>query len=722
MGNPVSKNPLITKWSTIFDILRNKTEIGEAEIQQMVESTGFTVSALYEMLGLTASNKTSDDFTPLDEAEDPSTISNNGSTLDNVHQFTANGPILVRNSENPKKYIINPMYNAGLEILFNGQELVDDNGKKVGKMITKIDLAGTVTAIGKGSGLVKIQIGENMNSSGWNIVDGKGSDGTVPDFATTLGRVPEDTNAGFSMGNWAVGTSAPFTTSSSITYTSYKTKKTTDTEVKDYKVYTSDAAGNTVVTPTAANIKNMYERDGYVHLNDGANIWTITIYGADGSTVLRKATVTDTVKIKYSDKTIKPTDIIDPSKDTYAGSSTGALQYVTGSNGISTAIDSRGPFEVEFNYPSAVGARIIRNFTINLEEIVPNGDRVKVVIELNGNKKEQTLFYLQGATPVINDLTLAVSTEKFVYYSGVKYYGAGTTFKLTSTDTSITNLNNQLGIGSGAKLDLSDTSTQDATALALFNTSTYADIATGTFSAPLTNYSTAWNDACGYSKDGIAVLGDKYITTPSITMVPKNAFASGTGKKASVADCLVNTWDNDSTDLVENFKSETYRRTEGLAIWTDTNKQTSLLTSGNTDLQIIPGVGLCYPSKNYTGFTPSALNYTNCTGDRSYIRLFKKAGSLPGGTLTFSHNASIKAGLDAGNMRIYGSKDGSTWFDISYATPDDANTLGQAASVFNATSSNIVFLWRDGDANGQFYVKIVMKKGFTPIITKIQLI
>ena len=51
MGLPVSKNPLLTKWSTIFNILRDKTEIGEEEIQQMLDSTGFTVTALYEMLG-----------------------------------------------------------------------------------------------------------------------------------------------------------------------------------------------------------------------------------------------------------------------------------------------------------------------------------------------------------------------------------------------------------------------------------------------------------------------------------------------------------------------------------------------------------------------------------------------------------------------------------------------------------------------------------------------
>jgi hypothetical protein len=204
-------------------------------------------------------------------------------------------------------------------------------------------------------------------------------------------------------------------------------------------------------------------------------------------------------------------------------------------------------------------------------------------------------------------------------------------------------------------------------------------------------------------------------------MVPKNAFASGTAKVASIPNCLVNTWSDDSSKLIENFKSELYRRTEELEIWTATNKQTALNAAGNTDLQIIPGIGLCYPSKNYTGYTPSALNYSSCAGDHSYIRLFEKSGSLPGGTLTFSHNTAISTGLSNGNMRVYASKDGVTWWDIVSISPG-AVKIGTTASDFTKTTSSvIVFNWIDGDANGQFYVKIVMRKGFAPIITKIQL-
>ena len=60
MGLPISKNPLITKWSTVFNILKNRTEISEEELKQLAESIGFTVSALYDMLGLTASNENVD--------------------------------------------------------------------------------------------------------------------------------------------------------------------------------------------------------------------------------------------------------------------------------------------------------------------------------------------------------------------------------------------------------------------------------------------------------------------------------------------------------------------------------------------------------------------------------------------------------------------------------------------------------------------------------------
>lgn len=771
MGLPISKNPLITKWSTVFNILKNRTEISEEELNQLAKSIGFTVSALYDMLGLTASNETSNDFNP---ENNTSEAKNNGSTLTNVQQFKNNGPLLVRNAENPSKYIINPNYNAGLEILFNGQELTDDEGNKVGKMITKIDLAGTITAIGKGNGLVKLQVGDNMNSSGWNTKDGTGSDATVDDIATANGRLPSTkgvTNLSFSYGNWerydvnevleqknvpfkkyvAATSSNPYP--NTIIYTSFKTplKKTTDVEVKEHKIYTTNDSGTVVVAnPTSVNINSYYEYNGYVHLNDGDNVWKITVYGPDGSTILRQATINDVVSINYKAKNIIPTENIintqgqlinktytisqneqiDVFKTTkivnnttqLVPSSLGSVVYVVGSNGIAsevqdipyrlkdttTGVESivYGKMQVEYYYPKAVGARIIRRFKINLDEIVPNGNRVTIRIELNGNVKEQTFFYLRSEKPVISQSpSLGIQTGAYVQYSGVKYYSKDTVFSLTSA--SIEHLNYQLGVGSGSKLVLTDVSKQNTTLVNdLFKKATYPNVDTNVFGSPLTGSDQKVNNTTGYSNTNILLNTSKYVTDPGISLQPINAFATGSAVEAKLSNHLVNSYTDNPSDLVETFRSESKRLDSSTLGTYDSTK--SILTTNTNELQIIPGIGLVYPSKNYTGFSPFSENYSTCTGTRYFVRKFIKdsTSSLPGAILIIEHNSSIASYLNAGTMKIEARKSNtSDWWDI---VTIGTGKLGDAASTYEATSSTIKFNWIDGDSTGFFYIRISM--------------
>ena len=179
----------------------------------------------------------------------------------------------------------------------------------------------------------------------------------------------------------------------------------------------------------------------------------------------------------------------------------------------------------------------------------------------------------------------------------------------------------------------------------------------------------------------------------------------------------MNTYVNNSTDLVENFKSETYRMTEGLVLWSEDEdkhpEQTSLLTPGNTDLQVIPGIGLCYPSKNYTRFTPSALNYSGCSGERSFIRKFFNQGAYQVLTLTVTHNKHLHAssGIDylvEGKIRFEFSMDGSTWYNISYAKPQNETTQGTSDSSFEAGSTKFVFKAPSGFVNNFFYLRVKM--------------
>ena len=710
MGLPSFKNPLITKWSTIFNIIGNKSELDDVDILNMSESTGLTVSALYDMLGLTSY-----------DTSDPDNIKkDNDETLANVRQFNNNGPILIRNPENTSKYIVNPNYNPGLEILFNGQELA--NG--LGKMITKIDLSGTVTPTGEGNGLVKIQIGDNMNSSGWNTTDGKGSNATVADVATTKGRTPYvDSDANYSVGDWGTDVATQFTTSANISYTS---KKTTN--------------GKT---------------DGYVHLNDGSNEWRIRVFGSDNTTLLSEATIEDYVTIDYSDNTLEAMQdiLLNATSGTFynpttgKGCSTGAVLpgsvYVA--NSISSSVQS--VMQLEANYPSAVGARIIRSFTINLDAIVPNGGRVMIVIELNGNVKTQTLFYLKGYTPNISTLYLYPSTSAFVYYSGIKYFGRGSEFTLKAPTDSITNLNNQLGLHSsvamqsgkgGQKIIAIDDSKQDTTSISLFNDSIFTSgVATGVIGGDiLLGSSTNWNNVCGFLKV-FQLNNDKYVTKPNIGLTPANAFSLG-NKKNSVfipnesstpssdpMECLINTYSNASSDTEDAFHNETKRLSlvqlpNSEISFEAYNTSTSLID--NDGLQVIPGVGLVYPSKNYAINTrPLAVeanntpqpNYSGCSGVRSFIRKFSRQGAYQVLTLTVTHNKHLHASsgtdyLVAGKIRFEFSMDGSTWYNISYAKPQNETTQGTSDSSFETGSTKFVFRAPSGFVNNFFYLRVKM--------------
>lgn len=125
---------------------------------------------------------------------------------------------------------LNPEYNPGINLAFNN--------KIIEYGATKITFAGTVTTTKLDNGEVKVQIGENMNSSSWNTTDGK-----------TTGTVGQ--------------------------------------------ISTSDALlnGNTVkVTNTASNT---FTSTGSVHFDEGDNLWQIVVT-ANGENIV-EAQLTDTL-------------------------------------------------------------------------------------------------------------------------------------------------------------------------------------------------------------------------------------------------------------------------------------------------------------------------------------------------------------------------------------------------------------------------------------------
>lgn len=475
----------------------------------------------------------------------------------------------------------------GVDLYFNNQGVASG--------VTDINFAGTVELTRNEDGSVKVQIGENQNSSSWNSTDGV-TTATVANIATNKYIIPDATDAAFKIGNWTAGQQYPCTKSNSISFKS---------------------AGN-------------------VHFDIGNNEWKVVVFDADGTTKLVDTTITTVVA---GDSTGTVTGWTD-------GTPTG-----TGASNVTYSLAGKAN---EKNYPSAVGGMATPTFTFNLANILPNGGRFKVsIVGCGGSFTSPDMFYINGETPAIAsvDLTLANAVEKQV--SGVKYVAATSTVTYTTGD--ITNLNNQAGVTN--KLTVTGT-----------GVSVVKDIT----SANLTGYTNAWNNVPTFTATR-ALSGSYKGTSVTVNVTPENAFAKGTQVSKTLSGVNVNTYaETASTDASETFLTEGKRLKSDLTSAWDS----SATLVGGTDLQVIPGEGLVYPTTNYSAIaTPAGNpNYSGMTGTKYFYRKFiAGSGTVFGGTIEMAglgaafNNAAFTAELSIDN--------GATWYNLK----DDrggANPLG----------------------------------------------
>ena len=475
----------------------------------------------------------------------------------------------------------------GVDLYFNNQGVASG--------VTDINFAGTVELTRNEDGSVKVQIGENQNSSSWNSTDGV-TTATVANISTNNYIIPDATGAAFKIGNWTPGQQYKCTKSNSISFKS---------------------AGN-------------------VHFDIGNNEWKVVVFDADGTTKLVDTTITTVVA---GDSTGTVTGWTD-------GTPTG-----TGATNVTYSLANKAN---EKNYPSAVGGMATPTFTFNLANILPNGGRFKVsIVGCGGTFTSPDMFYINGETPTIAsvDLTLTNAVEKQV--SGVKYVAATSTVTYTTGD--ITNLNNQAGITN--KLTVTGT-----------GVSVVKDIT----SANLTGYTNAWNNVPTFTATR-ALSGSYKGTSVTVNVTPENAFAKGTQVSKTLANVNVNTYaETASTDASETFLTEGKRLKSDLTSAWDS----SATLVGGTDLQVIPGEGLVYPTTNYSAIaTPAGNpNYSGMTGTKYFYRKFiAGSGTVFGGTIEMAglgaafNNAAFTAELSIDN--------GTTWYNLK----DDrggANPLG----------------------------------------------
>lgn len=516
----------------------------------------------------------------------------------------------------------------GVDLYFNNQGVASG--------VTDINFAGTVELTRNDDGSVKVQIGENQNSSSWNSNDGV-TDGSVANIATTNYIMSDAAGAAFKIGDWTAGQTKPCTKSNSISFKS---------------------AGN-------------------IHFNIGDNEWQVVVFDADGSTKLVDATITT---------------VVTGDGDSMVTGWTDGTPSGTGATNVTYSLAGKAN---ETNYPSAVGGMAIPTFTFNLANILPDGGRFKVQITgCGGTFTSPDMFYINGETPAVASVDLELTDTNEKQISGVKYVAASSTVTYTTGD--ITNLNNQAGVTN--KLAV---------------TGTGVSVATPVTSSGLTGYTTAWDNVSTLSATR-SLAGNFKGTTVSVNVTPENAFAKGTQVSKALSNVNINTYaETASTDSTETFLTEGKRLKSDLTTAWDS---TATLVGG-TDLQVIPGEGLVYPTTDYSAIaTPAGNpNYSGMSGAKYFYRKFiAGSGTVFGGTLEMTGlGANFNNAAFTAELSIDG---GGTWYSLK-----DARGGANPNGINTGYSGSTVSFSYPGTTSSESANGVLVKIGWTEALSSVKI-
>ena len=504
------------------------------------------------------------------------------------------------------------------------------NGKQVGTKITSLNFAGTTTITVGDDGVAKIQIGDNMNSSIFgeaaNSKAATGNNGTHTSNVGSLTSIiiPDATGANFKIGNWSVGETK-----------SVGTKATTIN------------AGST----------------GWIHFDEGASVWTVTVYGESKDDILAQAQITTDAQFNTNGTFNKIAQ---------------ETKYIVGSTGISLTLANTAR---EDNYPSAVGARGKVTFTINVSTLVPNGGRFsfEIVPPTGTTYKSSEMFKLVGVTPSIGAISLADITDEYgiATYSGVNYI---TTAKFESSIAGLS------GVWNNAAT---------ANALKAITTTGLTGVDTNIAASTLVS-SKLWSASGVYTDNTISLASTFSGNSVSVNYSLSNAFGTSNGTAATISNYNFNNKGTaiDPGDAEESFTNELKRKlTNSMA--TTWDSRASLLSGDYAyELQVIPGTGLTFPKTNYDGYTQPETNpdYTKTsTGvTRFFTRYFKTktSSNCSNGSLTL---AGLGTGYnDADFVALISIDNGVTWYNMK-APRGGASTVNLNGTSVSATGINTAY-------------------------------
>jgi hypothetical protein len=285
--------------------------------------------------------------------------------------------------------------------------------------------------------------------------------------------------------------------------------------------------------------------------------------------------------------------------------------------------------------------------TIDISSILPDGGFFSVELthhntDQDYTKTQNNLFYdANTVSPSIDNVEVGENAPIFKWLSGIKFYDTGSTFDVIVNGMDY--MNNQIYDERMLIIDSADLDDDDH----VFS------------SDQISAWHNLWN-LTGIDHTYTLDLPEGIQTDSQVVTASLLDWLTPYATDSDTKEFLISTKEHSATSIYEDFNSEEYRLTDGYSGWDST---ASLID--NDGLQVYLGK-LKYPQTDYTLYTPTNLNYSVCSGTRTFIRRFWHNNvSHSNGILKFTNINFGESSLIENKIQILISLDGTNWYDLN---------------------------------------------------------
>jgi len=293
------------------------------------------------------------------------------------------------------------------------------------------------------------------------------------------------------------------------------------------------------------------------------------------------------------------------------------------------------------------------------------------------------LFYdNESNAQTIGNVTIAENTPVIMRKSGVYYYDEGSTFTVAIDDLDYLN------------------SESFPTTLVVITGTEYGLTTLNLASGALTGWTTKYDVIdVTYSNSAWTITGADYFimtTTANVTGQVQD-WTAGASDSSPDAAIIIDTYNDNSSRVLEDFQGETERLEDDLATSWDSTASLASADDGQ-GLQLGEGTVLRYPDVNYGTYEPSSgsqPDYSSLSGDRYYYRgMWHTGTSHSNGSFTLA--GVTEQNLTDDDIIIEISLDGTDWYNCNELYTGGALSNGDGCRVSGNTMPTLDFTFGTG--------------------------